>query len=303
MALQSSGQISINDIKTELGNSSGSLNTLSVAAGKAAPHAMSEFYGYSASIANDYYWEGDGVNDTLRQTGTALGYNTNTDLSWSGWYRIDETSSQVQQFGSISTSSPSGANQVFLQYHGSLKRIFIRWRHSNSFHQRQYPLHDNQSITGVNSNGWYSTNRGNTNGDGFVHLVFTYDASDRNASTGLNVYWNAQKLTSSVNNHSISSPSHWDAGSHAVGDLVSSSPYNANVFKGGIDEVCIYTKVLTQSEITSLYNSGTPTSAENVGVTSSLVAEYRFENNDDNSVSGGWTSVTNSGGTYVNPSE
>jgi len=48
MALQSSGQISISDIQTELSNTSGSLRTLSAAAGKSSPDAMSEFYGYSS---------------------------------------------------------------------------------------------------------------------------------------------------------------------------------------------------------------------------------------------------------------
>ena len=48
MALQSSGAISISQIKTELGSSSNSLRTLSAAAGKSTPDSMSEFYGYSA---------------------------------------------------------------------------------------------------------------------------------------------------------------------------------------------------------------------------------------------------------------
>jgi hypothetical protein len=54
MALQSSGAISINQIKTELGSASYSLRTLSAAAGKSTPDAMSEFYGYSAGGAYKY---------------------------------------------------------------------------------------------------------------------------------------------------------------------------------------------------------------------------------------------------------
>ena len=50
MALQSSGAISISDIKAELNNASNSLRDLSAAAGKSIPDAMSEFYGY-ASVA------------------------------------------------------------------------------------------------------------------------------------------------------------------------------------------------------------------------------------------------------------
>lgn len=54
MALQSSGAISISQIKTELGSSSYSLRTLSAAAGKSTPDAMSEFYGYSAATYYQY---------------------------------------------------------------------------------------------------------------------------------------------------------------------------------------------------------------------------------------------------------
>ena len=51
MALPSSGTLSIGDIRTELGSSSGSLRTLSGLAGFSTPDAISEFYGYSALTA------------------------------------------------------------------------------------------------------------------------------------------------------------------------------------------------------------------------------------------------------------
>lgn len=48
MALPSSGEITIDDIRTELGETTGSLRSLSATAGFSSPDAMSEFYGYSA---------------------------------------------------------------------------------------------------------------------------------------------------------------------------------------------------------------------------------------------------------------
>jgi hypothetical protein len=53
MPLQSSGQISINDIRIELGfqQGSNSLQGLSNWVGFGAPHAISEFYGYNACPA------------------------------------------------------------------------------------------------------------------------------------------------------------------------------------------------------------------------------------------------------------
>jgi hypothetical protein len=56
MPLPSSGAISISQIRTELGTSSGSLRTLSSLAGKSTPDAMSEFYGYSAALDLYFNW-------------------------------------------------------------------------------------------------------------------------------------------------------------------------------------------------------------------------------------------------------
>jgi len=57
MALQTGGQISINDIRVELGQAqaNSSLRSLSSLAGKSTPDAMSEFYGYSAVNYNFVY--------------------------------------------------------------------------------------------------------------------------------------------------------------------------------------------------------------------------------------------------------
>ena len=57
MALQTEGAISINDIRTELGQAqaNSSLRSLSSLAGKSTPDAMSEFYGYSNAVAYTIY--------------------------------------------------------------------------------------------------------------------------------------------------------------------------------------------------------------------------------------------------------
>jgi len=47
MALPSSGQLSINQIRNEIGTSNGSLRYLSSLAGFSTPDAISDFYGYS----------------------------------------------------------------------------------------------------------------------------------------------------------------------------------------------------------------------------------------------------------------
>lgn len=279
MALQTSGQIKISEIKTELGSSSNSLRTLSAAAGFSTPDAMSEFYGYSAAPSftpSTQYWTGDGVNDTLRFTETPLPWDTTQELTWSGWYRLESGGGAVEQLGSISTDSPNGSNQIFLQFDGRYNRIYHRVRIGGNFCQRQYPLHDNLAITGVSSAGWSASNSGNTNSDGFVHLVFTWNPSNT-TSSAIQVYWNGQQLTSSVNNQNGTRSTHWSAGSLAVADLVSSQPFNANVFQGSVDNVAIWNRVLTQAEINLMYNGGVPVQFDEAGVTNNILAEYRFE--------------------------
>lgn len=298
MALQTTGPIKISEIQTELGSSSGSLRTLSDAAGFSIPDGMSEFYGYSAVTPSVYYWQGDGVNDTLRFTNhssTLYTANATNDFSYAGWFRIDETTDQLQWLGSLSTATPSGSNMIFIQYRN--QQMQIRFRHNGSFHQVFKGVVANSAATGITSGGWTALNRGNTNSAGFVFLTFTYDASDRNAATGMKIYWNAEEMTVNAQANSVTSPAAWNGASFAIGDAVSSIPNNASVFQGGIDQVSVYNKVLTQAEINALYNGGTPMTCADAGVTTNLLAEYRLENNGNNS-SGTFPAVTNTGGVF-----
>ena len=57
MALQSSGAISLSDIKTELGSSANDFRTLHAAAGFSTPDSISEFYGYSAVTYTEFQVE------------------------------------------------------------------------------------------------------------------------------------------------------------------------------------------------------------------------------------------------------
>ncbi len=127
MALQSSGPISINDIRVELGQAqaNSSLRSLSNLAGKSTPDAMSEFYGFSASTAFSFLFGdgGQGYNTfseacseaydpvTLYSSSTSLAVNvtlyTDNTLSsvFSGnsqWYKSGSSVYQIENDGKIS---------------------------------------------------------------------------------------------------------------------------------------------------------------------------------------------------------
>jgi hypothetical protein len=104
MALPSSGQISISQIRTELGTSDGSLRNLSSLAGFSTPDAMSEFYGYSSesmtgvttNAMDAYQLYGDwycGCNENLTVYQTSAGRwlrgNSIGSTPLSGVYNLD----------------------------------------------------------------------------------------------------------------------------------------------------------------------------------------------------------------------
>ena len=148
MALQSSGQISITDIKTELGNTSGSLTTLSTAAGKAAPHAMSEFYGYSA-YENDKYYINDGTGDYISGSTTSAPFTINStqDLTISMWVRPQNTADQNHMMINFSNTTANGNNRLFISYTANVNRIITRVRTNSSNFDKQFALHDNSTQT------------------------------------------------------------------------------------------------------------------------------------------------------------
>ena len=77
MALPSSGPLSINDIRTALGSSSGSLRALSALAGFSTPDAISDFYGYNPTPVS-YTYNIIAYNGFVTVSGT---YTTKTGVA------------------------------------------------------------------------------------------------------------------------------------------------------------------------------------------------------------------------------
>jgi hypothetical protein len=124
MALQSSGEITLDQIRTELGSTSGDLRVLSQAAGFSTPDQFSDFYGFSAATAYTFLM-GDGGNGygdysgacaeaydpiTLYSSSTSLATNVtlytdntlSTPFSGNGWYKSGSTAYEIGSEGRIS---------------------------------------------------------------------------------------------------------------------------------------------------------------------------------------------------------
>jgi hypothetical protein len=120
MALQSSGAISIDNIRTELGQAqaNSSLRALSALANKSTPDAMSEFYGYSASTEYTFLGGdgGGGYADWTQACGEAFDpitlYSSSTSLAVNVYLYTDNTLSNPFNGGGLFFKSGSSVYEI-----------------------------------------------------------------------------------------------------------------------------------------------------------------------------------------------
>jgi len=272
MALQSSGQISLNDIKTELGAAATdvSLRALSNTAGFAIPDAISEFYGYSAASPK-YYW--DLSNDIKWDSATTKPIPTSSsNLTISLWIRPQWTATDLNLivFDLTPSGTTSTANRLFLQYDYGLNRLIARYRSGSANFDRQWALHSNNSATGTgtsSTNYWTSSNRGNVNSDGFINLILTYNGSQSTAASAFKLYWNGSELTSTA------ASSNGSRSNMTLDELT----FCGNDHNTGGSRIADYMFmhmwgfVFSTNAISDIYNSGAPISASDASLSDNLL--------------------------------
>jgi hypothetical protein len=113
MALPSSGQLSINDIRTELGTSEGSLRNLSSTAGFSTPDTISDFYGYSAGTTVTFtlcgYNPADSSGNVTVDITASENVDTNVSIDWT-WNGLN--SSVVSGTTTIASGTSFGTSTV-----------------------------------------------------------------------------------------------------------------------------------------------------------------------------------------------
>ena len=287
MALQSSGTIKMSEINHELGRAGtanisldsaesgtyGAINTNSASyPSDARPASMSEWYSYNHSAtASLSYW--DLSNDIKWDSATTKPVPTSSsDMTMSLWIRPQWTATDLNLivFDLTPSGTTSTANRLFLQYDYGLNRLIARYRSASSNFDRQWALHSNNSATGTgtsSSNNWTSSNRGNTNSDGFVNLILTYDGSQSTAAAAFKIYWNGSELTSTTasNNGSRSNMT--------LDELT----FCGNDHNTGGSRIADYMFMhmwgflFTTNEINGMYNSGSPISAADASLSDLLL--------------------------------
>lgn len=303
MALQSSGQISLNDIKTELGAAATnvSLRSMSATAGKTSPDAISEFYGYSSVTPNDYYWQlTNGSNGELRWEDTeGLSAENDADWSISFWYRNDQSSkTNLLLIDIFPQGASNNHNRIFLNYNSSQNRFVARYRSSAVNFDRQWNLHNNSTATGVSNSttGWCTSQRGRVNSQNFTHIVLTYKGTESTGAAAFKCYWNGIEMTTTA------ASANGTRSNFNKTEFVWSNDYNdGSGDNSSWDMMHLYQTELRSADVTALYNSGTPITHDDSGISADLKFEDRAETTTPTDSSSTWSLKASNGSRQAYP--
>jgi len=181
---------------------------------------------YGTGIINNGF-SFDGVNDTV-DMGNNLDFDGSTPFSISFWLNANNVTSFNVPLGKAFNIAPFNGYWFLITSSGN-----ITFYLSNDLNAPDYLAIENSAT--LSTSTWY-------------HVVATYDGSKD--SSGLKVYvdnaLNTQTVISNTLTGSISNTRPFRLGARDTGVY----------FGGGVDEVSVFNRELTASEVTELYNSG-----------------------------------------------
>tara|TARA_R110002012_G_scaffold1455_19_gene6215 strand:- start:8071 stop:9012 length:942 start_codon:yes stop_codon:yes gene_type:complete len=260
------------------------------------PSSFADSYSVSKSITTGsaqaiYIADGNGL----------MNYTEDSAFSVSFWVKPGWNSSlntNIHLFSSNETGSTNASsNMIRCFYHESNNRLYWEMRSSTSSTKKQnfWLFHSNSgnhaaayAAAGLGATYWSSSNRGNTGNDDFTMITFTKGSADSFANTNINVYWNATDLGNG----------HYPSGLHSGTMNMSSSTdrqialgsntWNTYTKSGNnaeteFNDLTVWNKKLSASEVSELYNSGARMDAKTHSAASDLEAYYKFENDGTDS--------------------
>ena len=189
-------------------------------------------------------------NDYVEVTGLKTIFNGATKLSVAGWIyprdNVDET--------------------LLGQWNGSGNSDKILDLHINGSNKLELSLRDGStnyittSSTSINENAWQ-------------HVAMTYDGATTTVKLNIN---------GTLDETDTSNPSSLQTGTGSPAVFGIYGDKSSNGFDGILDDWGCWSRVITATEISALYNSGTGALVSSLADTDGLVAHYEMNTNDSN---------------------
>ena len=221
------------------------------------PHAMSEFYAYDHDLSgftDTVSFDFDGTNDYMSASG---------DLPAADAL---ETTGSVSMWVKLDAMSANGLMWQITAEAGTNNQLFILWQNASGVIRGNVKLAGSTNIvdsgTGLEGdNTWH-------------HVCMTWLSGSKTAALNIvRMYIDG----SQTDTDAISTT--WNDGAEpALMTFGRNSIQNNAFFNGHMDDIAIFNDVLTSSEVSSIYNSGSP---KDESGHSGLIAYYTMEEYSD----------------------
>jgi len=336
VAVPSSGKLSLAGIAAEVSNNAYDANATSIASlqtlatetninansseapNSSEPHGMSEWYGYDHDAAPAFTDSNavaksitTGVGQAIVISSTSTYSLTQSDAFTVGfWIKAgwnNSLNTNIHFFATNDGSSTARNQQIRIFYNESNNRLEFRIGHDSSNRSLNFwPLHSHLSATGLPGSSasqyWSSSNRGNVNGNDYTHLVISKGTGTTLAASNIAAYWNGTKLGnafySSGNNFGTVSMS-TAARRVTLGSAAHHYEKSGNNNETKYNVLTIFDKQLSDSEVTTLYGSGTPVSPTVASGIGNLVGYYNFESDGSDTSGNSSPTFTISGNSNI----
>jgi hypothetical protein len=290
---------------------------------------MSDYFGYDHDAAPAFTNTkavsktiSTGSSNAITFTDTDDTFNFTGSSAWtiSFWVKAgwSNTLNTVINFiiGQKTSASYQLTDMVKIQYREDNNRIECRYGNkttsSNAWYKNAaWLFHSNSgayaagyNAAGLGTTYWSASNRGYVNSDNYTMITVT--KSTTNNASAMTLYWNANnagaaplQTNSGSGSPAMSSTNDrlWSIGSNGVhgasNDQIKCGNSSATVY----NDVTIWNKELSSSEVTELYNSGTVMNAQTHSASSNLIGYWQFEGNGNATVSN--DNFTISGGSAI----
>ena len=211
-----------------------------------------------------------------------------------GWNSSLNTNMHL--FSSTDVGGGVNSSTFRMWYDEGNNRLNIQWRSSGTDRRHQFWLfHSNSGVyadsyaaAGLGSAYWSDTNRGNVGDDDYTLITFTKGASNSAANSNVSLYWNGTSCGTGfyANGNSTGTPSMSNNDKQVFLGSNSWSPYakSGNNNETKYDGVTMWNSKLTSTEVTELWNGGTPIDATTHSNATELKGYWEFEGNGNATV-------------------
>tara|TARA_R110002020_G_scaffold258332_2_gene472113 strand:- start:14582 stop:15526 length:945 start_codon:yes stop_codon:yes gene_type:complete len=189
-------------------------------------------------------------------------------------------------------------------YYENLNRLYVEWRSAQNdkcsnfwlFHSNSGVYANAYAAAGLGTSYWTNTNRGNVGDDDYTLITVVRGSANNGGYFNCKLYWNQTDcglgFYSAENGKTIGN----NVGTPAMGNNDKQMTLGSNSWnftKAGdtndtkFNGVSVWNVALSGSDVTEIWNGGTPMNLENHSRAANLVGWWNFEGDGNNSVSGG----------------